>query len=90
MYEVAADMLKNMRTDAKMKMCYNMFSCQRNDIINRKLSANCSKNKKDLNTTSLKNKIHLLIMIYSLGKYEAINMVLDLFEMNIPVLRKNF
>ena len=47
-YEVVADILKNMCTDVKMKMCYHMFSCQRNEMMNRKISANCPKDKKFL------------------------------------------
>ena len=27
MYEVVADIFKNIYTDARMKMCYHMFSC---------------------------------------------------------------
>ena len=51
MYEVVADILKNMCTDAKIKMCYHMFSCQRNGMMNRKVSASCPKDKHFSSTT---------------------------------------
>lgn len=45
MYGVVADILKNMCTNARMKMFYHIFSCQRNKIMNRKVSTNCPKDK---------------------------------------------
>ena len=47
MYEVVADILKNMCTDANIKMCYYVFSSQRNEMVNRKVSANSPKDKKN-------------------------------------------
>ena len=90
MYEVVADILNNMCTYPRMKMCYHIFSCQRNEMLNRKVSANCPKDKHFSSTTSLKNRIDLLIMRDSLGEYEAVKMVLDLFAMSIPVATKNY
>ena len=90
MYKVVADILKNMCTDEKTKMGYHMLSCQRNEMMNRKVSANCPKDKKISSTTSLKNRIDFLIMRYSLDEYQAINMVLELIGMKIPLSTENY
>ena len=89
MHEVIADILKNMCTAAKIKMCFHIFLCQRNEMMNRRVSANCPNDKPFSSTTSLKCRIDLLIMRDSVREYEALNMVLDLFGINIPVWTKN-